>query len=143
MKTLNYFLLIFFIFFQPTTAQAGFLSSFLKVFERSTADLISGTKPVARSSARFTKKDGSGDGSGQERKDDSSRPIPLQLAGDDNYHAPIPGPLKELPRQPNRIEFPPSWDPKRLPRAQRVPVPNPVARPSSESLQDILKQLKE
>lgn len=73
--------------------------------------------------------------------------VDRSFAGEDKYpygtFHPIPGPLEELPRPPNRIEFPPGWDPERPPRAQRVPVRNPVARPQSQSLEDIMRQLED
>lgn len=66
MKSLNYCLLISLMLFQPT-AHAGLLSSLVKLLGIPAADIIRGTKPVARSSTRLSK-----DGSGQDRKDESS-----------------------------------------------------------------------
>jgi len=60
---------------------------------------MSGTKPVARSSTRFIK-----DGLGQDRKDESSRPIPLQpgqfIGGDPYQQQWLKRIQLTLPRQP-------------------------------------------
>lgn len=84
MKTLKSLLLISLILFQPA-AQAGLISSLVKGFHRIAADLIDGSKPIARSATSSFVEDGLPN---QDRKDDNYNRIPLQpsrFSGDQRY----------------------------------------------------------